>query len=182
VSDPSSSDWPHWNALTPTFRASFALNDESVYNAAGDLWESALKYALSRNLDASEAREALLRAVASVSAHHTREIRALHSYLFKAYTNRLLRLLTQQKHYASLESVNEELASDPTVVEVMEQQVLLSEVVARMDQEMRSIYEGLILGYSFEELAPKLGKPANSLRSKFSKGVKRIAREVRYSE
>lgn len=182
MSDLSSSDWPHWNALTSTFRESYSLTDESVYNAAGDVWESALKFARSRDLDESEAREALLRAVASVSAQDTNAIKALHSYLFKAYANVINRLLTQHKHYASLDSINQELSSDPDAAVVIEQDILLTEIVARMDDEMRKIYEGLILGYSFAELAPKLGKPANSLRSKFSKGVKRIAREIRGSE
>ena len=182
MSDLSSSDWPHWNALTSTFRESYSLTNESVYDAAGDIWESALKFALSRNLDESEAREALLRAVASVSAQDTNAIEALHSYLFRAYANLINRLLTQQRHYASLESINQELSSDPDAAEVIEHDILLTEIVARMEEEMRKIYEGLILGYSFEELATKLGKPANSLRSKFSKGVKRIAREIRGSE
>lgn len=121
-----------------------------MYNVAGEIWPSALKLAFSRNLEASEARDALLHAVA--------------------------------KHYASLESINKELFADQSAAAVMEHNLLLAEIVARMDDDMRGIYEGLILGYSFEELAKKHGKPANLLRSKFSKGVKRIARDIRATE
>lgn len=179
MSDFSSSDWPHWNALTPTFRKSYSLTNESVYNAAGEIWSNALKYALSRNIDEAEAREEMLRAVASVSTQDLEKIRALPSYIFKSYTHRIQKLLTKQKHFASLESVNRELSSDVTTAEAMEDHLLLAEIVARMDKEMRTIHEGLILGFSFEEIAKKMGKNSNYLRSKFSKGVKRIAREVR---
>lgn len=146
---------------------------------AGEIWPSALKLALGRNMDASEARDALLHAVASVSEQRTSEIKALRSYLFKAYANRILRQLQKEKHYSSLEAINKELFVDQSAAAVMEHKLLVAEIVARMDDEMRSIYEGLILGYSFEELAKKHGKPANLLRSKFSKGVKRIARDIR---
>lgn len=130
-------------------------------------------------MDESEAREALLQAAGNVSQQKVEEIKALPSYLFKSYRRRVLRLLTSQKHYASLESINEELSSDMSVAEVMEQNLLVGEIVARMDSEIRTIYEGLILGYSFEEIARKIGKNSNYLRSKFSKGVNRIARDIR---
>ena len=149
-----------------------------MYNVAGEMWPSALNYALSRNVDESEAREEMLRAVAKVSRQEIEKITTLSSYLFKAYARRIQKLLLKHKHYASLESVNRELSSDVPTVEAMEDHVLLAEIVARMDEEMRTIHEGLILGYSFEEIAKKLGKSSNYLRSKFSRGVKRIAREV----
>lgn len=182
MSDFSSSEWPHWNALTATFKESYSLIDERVYNAAGEIWPTALKYARHRSVDESEAREEMLRAVATVSTQELEKIRALPSYIFKSYTHRIQKLLTKQKHFASLESVNRELSSDVTTAEAMEDHLLLAEIVARMDDEMRTIHEGLILGYTFEEIAKKLGKNSNYLRSKFSKGVKRIAREVRDPE
>jgi hypothetical protein len=60
----------------------------------------------------------------------------------------------------------------------MENDILLGEIVARMDAELRRIYEGLILGYSFEELAQKERKKANVLRSSFSRGIRRLAEQV----
>jgi DNA-directed RNA polymerase specialized sigma24 family protein len=182
VSEFSSSEWPHWNALTPTFKGSYSLTDERVYNSAGEIWPSALKYARRRSVEESEAREELLRAVATVSTQELKNIKTLSSYLFKSYARRIQKILIRHKHYASLESVNQELSSNLVTAEAMEDHLLLAEIVARMDEEMRTIHEGLILGYTFEEIGKKLGKSSNYLRSRFSKGVKRIAREVRDPE
>lgn len=182
MSDFSSSEWPHWNTLTSTYRESYSLSNQEVYEAAGEIWPKALKFAQSRNVDESEAREELLKAVGRVSGKGPENIKALPSYLFTSYAHRIQRLLAKQKHYASLESVNVDLAADPTAAKVMQNHLLVAEIVARMNEEMRTIHEGLILGYTFEELAKKLGKSSNYLRTKFNRGVKRLAREVRDAE
>jgi DNA-directed RNA polymerase specialized sigma24 family protein len=128
-----------------------------------------LKFARSRNVDESEAREELLKAVGRVSEKGPENIKALPAYLFTSYAHRIQRLLAKQKHYASLESVNADLAADPAAARVMQDDLLLAEMVARMNDEMRMILEGLLLGYTFEEIAKKHGKSSNYWRTKFNR-------------
>jgi DNA-directed RNA polymerase specialized sigma24 family protein len=78
--------------------------------------------------------------------------------------------------------VNADLAADPAAARVMQDDLLLAEIVGRMNDEMRMILEGLLLGYTFEEIAKKHGKSSNYWRTKFNRGVKRLAREVRDAE
>jgi DNA-directed RNA polymerase specialized sigma24 family protein len=178
VSDLHTSDWPHWKTLSSSFKRSFPALTEDVYNAAGEIWPSALKIARREGLDESDARAALFKAIASVSKKERDEIRSLRNYLFKTYVRLIRRVIDEQKRYTSLESINEELSSDESVAAIMENDILLGELVARMDPELRTIYEGLILGYSFEELAQKEGKKANGLRSYFSRGIRRLAQQI----
>jgi hypothetical protein len=86
--------------------------------------------------------------------------------------------LNTRKREASLDSVNRELAVDTSSVKRLEERVLLEEIVARMDEQMLQVYERLILGYSFEEIAHEQGKKANVLRSMFSKKLRKIAAEI----
>jgi hypothetical protein len=51
----------------------------------------------------------------------------------------------------------------------MQDDLLLAEMVARMNDEMRMILEGLLLGYTFEEIAKKHGKSSNYWRTKFNR-------------
>jgi DNA-directed RNA polymerase specialized sigma24 family protein len=65
--------------------------------------------------------------------------------------------------------VNADLAADPAAARVMQDDLLLAEMVARMNDEMRMILEGLLLGYTFEEIAKKHGKSSNYWRTKFNR-------------
>lgn len=178
MSDFDTSDWPHWKTLSSSFKSSFPALTEDVYNAAGEIWPNALKVALREGLDESDARAALFKAIARVSQRTGEEIKSLPDYLFTSYSRLIRRVVDEQKRYTSLEMINEEFSSDQNVVAVMENEILLAEIVARMDPEMCRIYEGLILGYSFEELARQQREKANVLRSRFSRGIRRLAREI----
>lgn len=137
-----------------------------------------MKFAWHEGLDESDARDALFKAMARVSRKETEEIKSLRSYLFTTYIRLIRRAVTEQKRYASLESINQDLSSDPNVAAVMDNDILMAEVVARMEPAMRRIYEGLILGYTFEELARKEKEKANVLRSRFSRGLHHLAQEI----
>ena len=171
-------DWPHWDTLTPAFRNAFAAIKQEVYDAAGEVWPRAVKLAHSHSLDESDARDVLLKAIVSVSKVGGEEIKNLPSYVLKTYTRLIWKAVDDQKHYESLDLINQEIAADADAAAVLERQVLLGELVARMDVDMLRIYEGLILGYSFEELARKHGEKANVLRSRFSRGLHRLAKEI----
>jgi hypothetical protein len=54
--------------------------------------------------------------------------------------------------------VNADLAADPAAARVMQDDLLLAEIVGRMNDEMRMILEGLLLGYTFEEMPKSMAK------------------------
>jgi DNA-directed RNA polymerase specialized sigma24 family protein len=178
VSDFHTSDWPHWKTLSSSFKRSFPALREDVYNAAGEIWPNALRIAHHEGLDDSDARAALFKAIARVSKKEHGEIKSLRSYLFTTYIRLIRRAINDQKRFASLDAINNDISSDEQVAAVMENEVLVGEIIARMHPDLRRIYEGLILGYSFEELARKERKPANVLRSRFSRGVRHLALEI----
>jgi DNA-directed RNA polymerase specialized sigma24 family protein len=178
VSDFHTSDWPHWKTLSSSFKNSFPALKEDVYNAAGEIWPNALKVARHAGLDESDARAALFKAIAKVSNRDVEHIHSLNGYLFTTYGRLIRRVVDEQRRYTSLELINDDLSSDQMVAAVADNDILLREIVARMDPDLRRIYEGLILGYSFEELARKERTPANVLRSRFSRGIRRLAQEV----
>ena len=177
MSDFHTSDWPHWKTLRSSFKDSFPALKEDVYNEAGAIWPNALKVARHEGLDESDARAAMFKAIARVSKIDS-EIRSLQNYLFTTYIRLIRRVIDEQKRYTSLESINQDIAADEKVTAIMENDILLGEIVARMDPEMRRIYEGLILGYSFEEIARKERQQANVLRSRFSRGIRQLALQV----
>jgi hypothetical protein len=178
VIDFSTSDWPHWNSLSETFRDAFPTIQQNVYDAAGEIWPKAKKFARTQSLDDSDARELLLKAVVNVSKPECKDIRNLPRYVYKTYTRLVWKIVEEQKHHESLNSINEEMFGDAGAAALIDREVLLGEIVARMDAPMLRIYEGLILGYSFEELGRKYGEPANVLRSRFSRGLHRLARKI----
>jgi hypothetical protein len=64
----------------------------------------------------------------------------------------------------------------------MQDDLLLAEMVARMNDEMRMILEGLLLGYTFEEMPKSMAKAQTTGGPSSNRGVKRLAREVRDAE
>jgi DNA-directed RNA polymerase specialized sigma24 family protein len=178
VTDTTTSTWPPWETLTSTFKDSFPAVEPEVYNTAGEVWQNALAFARTHGLDESDARAALMAAVVTVSKVGTEEIKSLSAYLFTSYERRILETLKKLNREASLDSIGHDVIVDKAAANRIEEKVLLEEIVACMDLEMLTIYEGLVLGYSFEELAVKHGKRANALRSIFSKKLRRIADEL----
>lgn len=186
MSDFSTSAWPDWDTLTDTFKESFPALNQDVYEAAGEFWPKALSLAKSKGFDNSDARAMLLKVVRDVSRAvnepNRDPIEMLPHYLSSAYERRIWKTLKEQKHHASLDEINQDLLSDTKTAEVIQKKVLLAELVARMDPAILSIYEQLILGYSFEEIARKEETRANVLRSRFSREVRRIAKAIKARE
>ena len=186
MSDLSTSEWPHWDALTPTFKNSFSSINEGVYEAAREIWPNALQLAQHHGLDTSDALDTLLKVIESVSKiverHKSEEIKSLSNYLFRSYQRAIWKTLKEEKHHESLESINEELTSVINVSDMMERTILLGEIVARMDKQIHQVFEFLILGFSFEEIGQKLSTSPNAIRARFSRELQRLAREIKAEE
>jgi DNA-directed RNA polymerase specialized sigma24 family protein len=180
-------DFRTWPPLSDAYQDVFGEIELDVYNAAGAIWQRGRGFARSQGIDDGISHTAMIRAVAKVSRRqkgsdpYIKTPGALKAYLFTAFRRCLLDEIKDKKTSAGasledLEAVADESSSDSLAIKV-EKKILLEEIVRHMDDKTRSIYERLILGYSFEEIAETMGTQSNVLRSKFSKKVRRIASE-----
>jgi DNA-directed RNA polymerase specialized sigma24 family protein len=174
----SDHSWPSWDSLTLSFRESYKAFDPTVYKTAGDIWLAALSFAKSRDCDESIAYNAMMAAIGGVSKVSGRKITSLENYLFTAFKHCLFEEMRITGRFPADSSLGDNMAIATDASVEIEKRILLEEIVAHMDSETLEVYEGLVLGYSFEELATKHGKQANVLRSRFSKQVRRIAGEL----
>lgn len=138
----------------------------------------ALSFAKSKDCDESTAYKAMMAAIGGVSKVSERKIMSLENYLFTAFKHCLFEEMRITGRYPADSSLDDNMAQASDVSVEIEKKILLEEIVAHMDPETLGVYEGLVLGYSFEELARKSGKQANILRSRFSKQVRRIAGQL----
>lgn len=173
-----------WPALSTAYEDVFGEINLDVYNAAGEIWQRSRTFAHATGLQDEIAHTAMIRAVAKVSHRlnqttlHLQTPGELKAYLFTAFRNCLLDEF-KKEHPKDVTPVALEEMADQTGGESLaaqiERKILLEEIVRHMDPKTRYIYEKLILGYSFEEIAEAEGTHSNQLRSLFSKRIKKIA-------
>jgi hypothetical protein len=168
--------WPSWQSLSPTFKASYKTIDRDVYETAGSIWPQALSLARRTNLDESFAFSVMMAAVESVSRTATGEIDSLAGYLFVTFKRQLFAEARKIQSSASAVAVAGDVIDD--AARGIERNILLEEIVAHMDDETLKIYEKLILGYTFEEIARQQHQQSNLIRSKFNKRIKKIATKL----
>ena len=177
MTDESTSTWPPWESLSTTFKESYPSVDPESWKVLGELWSQAVVFGKAHHLDESDVRANLLSALTHIPMARRERIVSLPAYLFTSYKHRVFDLEAKRQRETQLDEINHELAID--VSREMETKVLLEEIVVRMDDSLREIYDHLVLGYSYEEMEKRLGARANVLRSRFSKGLKRIANEIK---
>ena len=179
-----SEDLHKWPPLTSGYQDVFGEIDLDVYNAAGEIWQQGRAFARANGIDDAVTHTAMIRAVAKVSrrlerpAPNLKTPGARKAYLFTAF-RRCLFDETQKKENINTSTPEdvEGLADDEGLADQIERKILLEEIVRHMDVDTRYVYERLILGYSFEEVAETMGIQANRLRSAYSKRIKKIAAE-----
>jgi hypothetical protein len=90
--------------------------------------------------------------------------------------------LEASRKQAGLDQLDTDIAEGYTANTGLEaeinQTILVDEILRRSDDWTREVYEDLILGYTFEELAPKFGLKANGLRSKWSKKITKLKEQI----
>jgi len=180
VTEGSHIPWPEWESLSPTFKNSQETINQDVYNAAGEIWPQAISLAVKADIDESLAYIAMMAAVVGVSRIPPESIELLSRYLFKAYRRQLFEHGRKMRSAEIAVPIEDYNLIDDHVARQIEQKILLEEIVARMDEETLQIYEKLILGHSFEQIARAQDEHANVLRSRFSKRLKKIATEINY--
>ena len=109
-------------------------------------------------------------------------IRNLKGYLSVTYKRLLLEELKKGRRQEEFDvpEVRQKIeAEQKSLVDDLERKILVQELVHRMDDKMRYVFERLTLGYAFEEIAAELKTPSNILRSNYNKMLKRLVKQIK---
>jgi hypothetical protein len=186
---PLSGSWPN---LEEAYTDEFGDIDPDIYKIAGMLWRRAELLARGANQDTADAQRLLIKAVAIVTRKFDEQpgrIVNVRGYLFKTYRHLVLEQLEKQSHHTQLEEdiVSGFLANHKVAEEAdFNRLILIDEIMQRADPWTRKIFQLLVLGHHWTEIAFHFGKAENGLRSKWSKKMEklagRIATETREAE
>jgi hypothetical protein len=149
----------------------------------GQLWGQGESYALSTLGDASKGLRLMIKAVTTVSRIHgsaDNYITNLSAYLFQTYKHLVLAELEKENGHrqreterqTDIESLSISLAED------VDRKILVQQIVRRMDDWMREVFELLMLGHSFEEIGKLRGLNAHVLRTKFNRHLRRLTKQI----
>ena len=166
-----------WPSLDAPYIDEFGCIDTDIHEAAGEIWHWAAAYASATLGDEASGQLALKKVCAKITEKRAAgaiQIGNLKAYLKTAFKHEVLAQLKRNR------SANIDLSAEPiTHYDLdIDQKILVEQILARMAPEDRRIAELLILGYSFEEIARKDGARSNVIRSRYSKLLKRIKREL----
>lgn len=156
---------------------------KTVHNASEVIERNAISFgARVGRLDASTSKDLLTKAVDSLlSSNKTlTEINNLSAYLFVVYKRIVILWCEKKQKEESLDGNTEAVKYYHDI----ERKILIEEIVRLMNDQERFIYNYLVLGYSYSEIAEKYNQAfktnfsANVLRSKFSKMTQKIAKKL----
>ena len=170
------------------------VSDEELIFAAREVWPRVLGYAkkeLSANRLGSDTAsmaaqvwERMLRSVSKTRQRYTnprQPIADLQSYLYLAFVHRFNRAVQQeQKHGKRMELVSSsvdleriESAQDTRWVEELEQAITIRQITDRMDPWTKKVWQARQYGYSWKEIASRLGVSESQAKMKFQYGLEK---------
>ena len=154
-----------------------------VYEAAERGWPQMESFARQTLGDPQAAQQLLMKACALVTksmANEPGRITHLSAYLEVTWKRLVLAELEkerkQQQHQMEIAHDAQLTATD--TVQQIEQQILVQEIVARMDDWTRTVFEYQMLGHSFEEMSQTLGQSGHVIRTKFGKKLKKLKQQL----
>jgi DNA-directed RNA polymerase specialized sigma24 family protein len=176
-SDPPPSPWPE---IHEAYQDEFGPIDPDVYKLAADVWPLAESPSF-RNLIDTE--QLLIKAVAIVSricVEQPGKVTNIKGYLYKTFSRLLLEQLRKQQRQEPIDSVLLEQVEGLTARSDGDttRMILVNEIMQRADNWTREIFWGLVQGYTLEELAEIKHTKANLVRSKLSKNLSRIRKQI----
>ncbi len=160
----------------------FGAIDPDVYTEAQKIWPQAERLAEQMLFDGQLGLQLLMKAVARVTAARNSgtEITNLRFYLLRSFKNLLLAELEKENGRGRLiqEHVRPDDTWRPGTEDELNRKILINELRLEMDDWMREVFDLMVLGYTFEELVPRLGSASNVIRSKFSKKLLRLSKSI----
>jgi DNA-directed RNA polymerase specialized sigma24 family protein len=176
---PSGIPWPN---LDRPYIDQFGPIDPYVFGVAGDMWPNVQTRLLLLNLDPTDGQLLMVRAVAAVSRKRAEDPEKIEvpGYLYVTFWRLVQKHLKKQAREQQLEE-DYPAQTDPTPGSVEDQlsdKILVHEILERADPWTKGIFEECILGYSFVEIARRRGGKANSLRSRWSRKIRKLVQQI----
>ncbi len=171
---------PPWPEVNEAYQDEFGPIDPDVYKFAAEIWPLAESPSFRHLIDTERL---LIKAVALVSricARQPERLSNLKGYLYKTFSRLLLEHLKKQQRQESLDDALLDHAGRLTTrsEEDIARMLLVHEIMNHADDWTREIFWALVQGYSFEELAEIKQTKANVIRSKLSKNLARIRKQI----
>ena len=170
-----------WPVLETGYDDEFGSVDPEVHRAAGDLWCRAEHLALDLLHDSVAGYRLLKQAVAAVSRlapERRAQIRDLPAYLFQTYKRLVLAELEKRNAHSTRQLDDADLLRCPIDADRIDRDILIQELVGRMDPWSRDVFETLSLGYSFDEIGKALGRNPHVVRNRFRLAIRKLASRI----
>lgn len=159
--------------------------DLDVYDAARSLWERIARSVAVKTLsDETTGYRLMCKAAAIVTRVRAerQNIRHLKAYMLVTFKRLVCDEAVRQKKALEPDSESWQtvvwLATHHSAAHDLERKILIGEIVKRMDDQTHMVFQLLVLGHSFEEIAQHTGRECGYVRSRFHKRLKRIARDI----
>jgi DNA-directed RNA polymerase specialized sigma24 family protein len=170
-----------WPSLDEGYTDEFGEICPEVYQAAGELWPQAESFINSRLHDAAAGMRLMFKAAAAVSRklqEQPEQIRDIKAYLWTSFKHEIHEAAEKENRYQPLEPEQQPENGAYTQSEALNDQILIEEVIAHMDEWTRKVFELRVLGYQFEDIGQMLEMRPNLLRSKFHKEIKKLSNKL----
>ncbi len=170
--------------IKAAYTEEFGKIDLEIYEIAENLWKSCAERLATDILhDSPKGMQLMLKAVAKVSGvrqNNPSQIQNLRAYLYRCYKNLLLAEIEKENSH---QRILDDLHSAPEISlkneeDEINRKILVNEIRRRMDDWTRAVFDYHKLGFTFEEMVPQFGSAANVIRSRYSKDVARLARQI----
>lgn len=154
-----------------------------IYETAQQLWPHLERVAQQTLGDSQRGQQLLMRACANVTRVRTNDparITSLAPYLEITWKRLVLAEVEKEKaHQQAHEQIGQQLRlASADAVQQIEQQILLQEIIARMDAWTQEVFEYQVLGYTFAEMSQAFGQSGHVIRTKFNKKLKKLMRQL----
>lgn len=172
--------WPDLPDPNEGYADEFGLIQPEIYRAAGELWPRASRFSLEQLGDSATGQRLLFKAAAQVSRHvsgNPESVLNPKAYLWRSFERLVIeeRGKAQRQHSADKElEVLPQVQSDKT-----DNRILWDEILRLMDAPTQQLFRLRALGYNYEEISLLLGQPANRLRSRLDKAIKKIKKQLK---
>lgn len=172
-----------WPTIDSAYIDEYGQIQVEVYMAAGLILEKAKRFAQATLQDPQAGSRLLFRAAAIVSLKISdvdTEIEDLKGYLFQTYKNLVLDELRKENRRKEIQTERRvELESlSVNVAEDIDRKILLEQIVLHMDPWLRRVYEWRCLDLDFELIAKSLGEKTHVVRSKYSKKLAQLIKQI----
>jgi len=174
--------------ISIAYQDEFGEINADVLREAQNLRQYSRSLALKILNDEAQGQTLMMRAVAEVSKKFTAEnsiVKNLPAYLFQTFRRLVFAEARKKLRHRELEEKYfeclENLFQSDTVSEEAKicQQILIKEIVAKMDDWTKDVYRYLELGYEYKDLVPKYGSAENVIRAKYSRKLREFAEDIR---